>query len=47
VLTYDVFAKCSILRDDSFLANYQLEKIWPLELWGGHGLYLYRLKKLN
>jgi hypothetical protein len=47
VLTYDFFAKSSILRDDFFLASYQLEKSWPLELWGGRGLYLYRLKKVN
>lgn len=42
VVFLDVFAFNSILKDPFFLKNYSKECFWPIDLWGGKGMYLYK-----
>jgi hypothetical protein len=41
VVFLDAFGRNSILKDPFFLATYRRERFWPLNLWGGEGMYLY------
>ena len=47
VLFLDAFALNSILRDSLFLGEYKPERFWPLELWGGKGMYIYRSRTMD
>lgn len=41
VVFLENFGRNSLLKDPEFGKNYRREMYWPLELWGGDGLYLY------
>ncbi len=47
VIFFDCFADNGLLKNKQFLETYKLIQFWPLELWGGHGLFLFEKQKAN
>ena len=47
VIFFDSFADNGLLKNKQFLETYKLSQFWPLELWGGHGLFLFERQKTN
>lgn len=47
VIFFDGFADNGLLRNQRFLETYKLSQFWPLELWGGHGLFLFEKQKVD
>ncbi|CAN5596620.1 hypothetical protein BH11CYA1_BH11CYA1_25310 [soil metagenome] len=45
VIFFDSFADNGLLRNSQFLKTYKLTQFWPLELWGGQGLFLFEKQK--
>ncbi len=41
LIILDAYADNGLLKDPDFLGQYQLLKFWPLQVWGGNGLYLF------
>ncbi|MFA6212516.1 MAG: hypothetical protein WCT03_15630 [Candidatus Obscuribacterales bacterium] len=47
VIFFDGFADNGLLKNQRFLETYELSQFWPLELWGGHGLFLFEKQQAH